>query len=153
MGSLLGVSQKCLYALRAMFELSLRYNNNDAVLTVADISLAQNIPPRFLEQIVSKLRTGGYFSSRRGSKGGYILSRPPATVSVGEIIRFIEGDDGLVECLRKNSRRHCPIEGACVFENLWKSAQAAISGVFDTTTFADLVEKHRQDRDGTDYCI
>lgn len=153
MSSLLGVSQKCQYALRAIFELSLRHTS-ETVSTVADVSETQKIPSRFLEQIFSKLRTGKYISSRRGNRGGYILSRDPGTITVGEVIEFIEGDDGLVDCLKKSPKnRHCPVNDTCVFKELWENAQKAVSGVFDTTTFQDLVDKHRKSHAGHDYNI
>ena len=74
MTTLLGVSQECQYALRALFELSQRYTSG-AVASVADISTVQGIPPRFFEQIFTKLRTGNYILSQRGNRGGYILAK------------------------------------------------------------------------------
>jgi Rrf2 family protein len=152
MSSLLGVSQKCQYALRALFELALRYPG-DTVTTVSEIAETQNIPPRFLEQILSKLRTGGYIESRRGNQGGYVMTVSPSSISVGEIIRFVEGSDESVDCLKKPESSHCPFRGVCVFKNLWEQAKSAMSDIFDATTFKDLVDKQSTVKCELDYTI
>jgi len=152
MSSLLGVSQKCQYALRALFELSLRYPT-ESVTTVLEIAETQKIPPRFLEQILSKLRAGGYIVSKRGNLGGYLMTVSPSSISVGEIIRFIEGSDESVECLEKPDSNHCPFRGGCVFRDLWKRAKFAMSDIFDATTFQDLVDKQRQTNSEIDFNI
>jgi Rrf2 family protein len=152
MSSLIGVSQKCQYALRALFELALRYPA-DIVTTVSEIADTQSIPPRFLEQILSKLRTGGYIESRRGNQGGYVMTVSPSSISVGEIIRFVEGTDESVDCLKKPGSSHCPFRGGCVFKNLWERAKSATSDIFDATTFQDLLDKQRTIKNELDYTI
>jgi Rrf2 family protein len=152
MASLLGVSQKCQYALRALFELALRYPG-DVVTTVTEIAETQNIPPRFLEQILSKLRTAGYIESRRGNQGGYVMTVSPSSISVGEIIRFIEGSEESVDCLKKPGTSHCPFRGVCVFKNLWEQAKSAMSDIFDAATFQDLIDKQRATKCELDYTI
>ena len=152
MSSLLGVSQKCQCALRALFELAFRYPAK-TVTTVSQIAQAQNIPLRFLEQILSKLRTGGFIESRRGNHGGYVMSVSPSSISVGEIIRFFEGPEESVNCLKKTAKSHCPFRGACVFRDLWQRARSAMSDIFDETTFQDLVDKQKKASDEIDYTI
>ena len=152
MASLLGVSQKCQYALRALFELALRYPS-ESVTTVSEIADAQSIPPRFLEQILSKLRTGGYIESRRGNQGGYVMTVSPSSISVGEIIRYIEGSDESVDCLKKPGVSHCPYRGVCVFKDLWERAKSAMSDIFDATTFQDLADKQRSGDKQLDFSI
>jgi Rrf2 family protein len=152
MSSLLSVSQKCQYALRALFELALRYPS-DAVTTVSDIADTQSIPPRFLEQILSKLRTGGYIESRRGNRGGYVMTVAPSSISVGEIIRYIEGADESVDCLKNPESSHCPYRSGCVFKELWERARSSMTDIFDGTTFQDLVDKQRKSDSRIDYTI
>jgi Rrf2 family transcriptional regulator, cysteine metabolism repressor len=152
MSALLGVSQKCQYALRALFELAISYPS-ETVKTVSEISQAQNIPPRFLEQILSKLRTGGYVESRRGNQGGYVMKISPSGISVGEIIRYIEGADESVDCLKKPGSSHCPLRGGCVFRDLWQRAKSSVSDIFDETSFQDLVDKQRKIQHEIDYNI
>jgi len=125
----------------------------ETVITVTDISQAQSIPPRFLEQILSKLRAGGYVESRRGNQGGYVMTVSPSSISVGEIIRFVEGADESVDCLKKSESNHCPFNNTCVFRDLWQRAKSAVSDIFDATTFQDLVDKHRKSKNHSDYSI
>jgi Rrf2 family transcriptional regulator, cysteine metabolism repressor len=152
MSSLLGVSQKCQYALRALFELALRYPTEN-VTTVAEIAETQQIPPRFLEQILSKLRAGGYIESRRGNQGGYVMNMLPSKITVGEIIRFIEGSDESIDCLRGAGKSHCPFTGGCAFKELWERAQSSITEIFDETTFQDLIDKQKKANRQIDYSI
>jgi Rrf2 family transcriptional regulator, cysteine metabolism repressor len=152
MSSLLSVSQKCHYALRALLELSLNYPSS-TVLTVPEIAETQKIPYRFLEQILAKLRTGGYITSKRGKQGGYVLARAPSGISVGEIIRFIEGADESIDCLKKDTNNHCPLQKNCVFKDLWHQAKSAIDEIFDSTTFQDLLDKHRKNDGQINYTI
>jgi Rrf2 family protein len=152
MSSLLGVSQKCQYALRALFELALHYPS-ESVTTVTEISEIQNIPPRFLEQILSKLRTGGYIESRRGNHGGYIMTVSPSSISIGEIIRYIEGSDESIDCLKKTENKHCPFQSDCVFKDLWQRAKSSMTEIFDGTTFQDLIDKHHKAGKQIDYVI
>ncbi|HON11153.1 MAG TPA: Rrf2 family transcriptional regulator [Chitinispirillaceae bacterium] len=150
MSSLLGVSQKCQYALRALFELALRYPSEN-VTTVAEIAEKQQIPLRFLEQILSKLRAGGYIESRRGNQGGYVMTVSPSSISVGEIIRFIEGPNESIDCLKRNGR--CPFTGGCAFKDLWEKAKSSLTEIFDGTSFQDLIGKHNREGCLFDYMI
>ncbi len=152
MSSLLGVSQKCQYALRALFELAIRYPS-DMVTTVAEIAEKQQIPPRFLEQILSKLRTGGFIESRRGNQGGYVMSLSPSSISVGEIIRYIEGSAESIDCLKKNENIRCPFLGGCAFKPLWERAKASMAEIFDETTFQDLIDNQQKDSRQLDFTI
>ena len=139
------ISQKCQYALRAVFELSRR--NGQGPIKVADIAKPQAIPHRFLEVILNQLKQAGFVSSQRGNEGGYFLSRPPSEITVGNVIRFVEGPIGPVDCVADNSRRDCPLYGDCVFFSMWERVREALSSVYDNTTFQDLVmqdvEKNR----------
>jgi len=140
------ISQKCQYALRALFELSRRYG--DGPVRIADIAEAQDIPPRFLEVILSQLKQGGFAVSQRGARGGYMLARPPDELTVGEIIRFVEGPVGPVTCAGKRKAIHCRFQGNCVFLPMWERVREAMSSIYDTTTFQDLVDECRQKVDG-----
>ena len=133
------LSQKCQYALRALFELAKRFRNGP--VKVAVVADAQAIPPKFLEVILSQLKQGGFVDSRRGSDGGYILLRSPRQLTVGEVIRFIEGPIGPVECVVRSQETTCALRGKCVFQPLWARVQKALAGVYDETTFYDLVEE------------
>ena len=83
------ISQKCLYAMRAIFELSLREDSEP--VKINKIADAQNIPPRFLEIILNQLKHAGFVESKRGKQGGYVLSYSPDELKVGEIINAVQG--------------------------------------------------------------
>ena len=152
MASLLSVSQKCQYALRALFELSARFETGK-ITTVADIASSQNIPIRFLEQILNKIRTGGFIDSRRGKQGGYIMALAPSAISVGEIIRFIEGPEDSIECIKNNRSSQCRFDMGCAFKDLWTRAKDSMTDIFDGTTFQDLVDKQKKSSKVVDYSI
>lgn len=136
------VPQKCQYALRAIFELA--KHKGQAPVKIADIAEAQAIPPRFLEVILSQLKQAGFVTSQRGKQGGYMLVRSPEQLTVGEVMRFIGGPIGPVGCVVEDSEQNCPLYGDCVFLPMWEKVGKAISDVYDTTTFRDLVDEERK---------
>ena len=133
-----GVSQKFQYALRALFELAKR--RGEGVVNVGEIARAQSIPPRFLENILVELRRGEFVISRRGVDGGYMLARRPEQLAVGEVFRFIEGPIGPIDCVAGTEGSSCPFHGRCAFMGMWRQVQDAVAGVYDSTTFRDLLE-------------
>lgn len=143
------ITQKCQYALRAVFELAKR--TGEGPVKIADVAEAQAIPPRFLEVILSQLKQGGFVASQRGAEGGYVLVRSADQLTIGEVMRFMQGPMNPVGCILGNSRDKCPLFGKCVFLPMWKRAADALSGVYDTTTFQDLVDSHRQKMAPTDF--
>ena len=136
------ISQKCQYGLRALFELAKRYGRGP--VKVAEIAEAQAIPPRFLEVILGQLKQGKFVASRRGAAGGYELIRPPEDLTVGEIIRYVEGPMGPVGCVAHADREHCPLYGDCDFLPIWERAHQAVAAVYDATSFGDLVEEEKR---------
>lgn len=133
------LSQKCQYALRAVFEVA--KHSGEGPIKIEAIAKAQSIPPRFLAAILSQLKQAGFVESRRGAEGGYLLARSPESLSVGEIIRFIEGPLAPVVCVTQKGPESCPLQGRCVFMPTWKEAQEAVENVYDHTSFQDLVER------------
>jgi len=144
------VSQKCQYALRAVFELSLR--SGEGPVKIAEIAKAQAIPPRFLELILGQLKKGKFVKSKRGNEGGYELMRSPDELTVGELIRFVEGPFVPVDCMigKADKDNRCPFYGDCVFLPMWEKVQKAISDVYDSTTLQDLVDEERK---RTGHCV
>jgi Rrf2 family protein len=138
----MSVSQKCQYALRAVFELAKRWDRGP--VKISEIAASQGIPVRFLEVILNQLKQGGFTESVRGKEGGYVLSRHPRELTVGEIIRFVEGPLGPVECVNGPIREKCPFEGQCVFLPLWERVRQSLSDIYDGTTFADLLEQEQR---------
>jgi len=141
----LRLSQKCLYALRAVFEVAKRSGQGPVKIDV--IAKAQAIPPRFLAAILNQLKQGGFVQSRRGAEGGYFLTRLPETLNVGEIIRFIDGPLAPVACAEEHDSETCTLMGDCVFLPMWREAQEAMEGVYDKTSFQDLIERECEERE------
>ncbi len=136
------VSQKCQYALRAIFELARQAGQGP--VKIAEIAESQAIPARFLEVILNQLKQGGFVESKRGNDGGYLLARPASQLTVGDIIRFIQGPLGPVECVTETIRSSCPLRGGCVFLPVWEKVREAMASVYDGITFQDLVDKANQ---------
>lgn len=143
-GDSVGINQKCQYALRALYELSLHYPSGP--VKIAHIAQAQRIPKKFLEGILGLLKSLGYVKSHRGKDGGYALAKPPGEISVGEVIRSVQGPLSPVDCLIGRSR--CGLEGGCSFRPLWERAKEALEAVYDGTTFQDLLDGTKSIREG-----
>jgi Rrf2 family protein len=135
------VSQKCQYTLRALFELAKRQGAEP--VTVAEIADAQAIPSRFLELILQGLRVDGMVESRRGANGGYVLAGSPETITVGDIIRAVDGSLAPVKCVVGRSDEHCRLKDGCAFMGVWQKAQRAMEEVYDNTTLQDLIDDER----------
>jgi Rrf2 family protein len=133
------ITQKCQYALRAIFELARR--GNLGPVKISDIAKAQAIPAQFLETILNQLKQAGVVDSRRGIRGGYVLTASPSRMTAGDIIRQIDGLGKPVKCV-VGGGKDCPMRGNCAFEEMWDKAGKAVSEVFDGTTFQDLLDKH-----------
>ncbi len=124
----MNISVKGEYALQAIFDLCSQIPGQP--VKIADIARRQKIPQKFLELILASLKQGGFVESRRGAEGGYLLARPSAQITVGEVYRFFEGG--------QNGKSRQKRGADSPFEELWQRVDAAVSDVVDHTTFADL---------------
>jgi Rrf2 family cysteine metabolism transcriptional repressor len=133
------LSTKGEYASRAMLELSLHYEKKP--LHIRDISKAQDIPRRFLEQILLQLKRAGLLRSRKGPAGGYSLAKPPGEISVAEVIRVMDGPLAPIDCVSVTAYEVCPRECSCGLRGLWKEVRDVIAEILERTTFADMAER------------
>jgi len=136
------VSQKAQYALRAVFELARQYGKG--WVKISDIADTQAIPIRFLEVILSQVKQAGFVTSRRGAEGGYMLIVNPRELKVGQVLNFIQGPVGPVDCVTEelsSGTKKCALFGGCAFIGLWEKVQKAISDVYDKVTFQDLIDE------------
>jgi Rrf2 family cysteine metabolism transcriptional repressor len=140
------ISQKCQYAVRAVFELGKHYGQSP--VKIAAVAQAQAVPPRFLEVILAELKQAGFVESRRGAEGGYWLVRTPSGLSVEEVIRFVEGPIGPVACVLTDDEGNCPLRGECVFLSMWRKVQKATADIYRNTTFQDLLDDEDARRRG-----
>jgi Rrf2 family transcriptional regulator, cysteine metabolism repressor len=124
-----------------MLELALKYDKGPQHIRM--ISRNQNIPERFLEQILLLLKRAGYLKSRKGQKGGYYLAKPPSEINVAEIIRVLEGPLAPIDCVSVMAHEPCPMEETCGLRWLWKEVRDSVAGIMERTTFADLVRRNK----------
>jgi len=130
------------YALKALLQLALRYNEG-GVLSISEIAKFGDMPVKFLEQILLILRRGGFVQSKRGVQGGFALGRHPKDITVGEVIRFIEGPIEPISCVCEDDYKGCKDISSCIFRGVWKEVGHAISVVVDTLTFEELAMRCR----------
>ena len=137
---LLKISTRGRYAIRLMLDLAL--NDAGQYVTIKSISERQEISSKYLEQIISILSRAGFVKSVRGAQGGYKLARPAEEYTVGMILRLIEGSLVPVACM-DDTPNACPRAESCVTLDIWKRIDAAVSGVVDSITLADLAARER----------
>ena len=136
------LSQRCYYALRAIYELAKAGEGQS--IKIAQIAERQRLPLKFLEAILNELKKGHFVESRRGNDGGYLLARPAHGLTVGEIIRFVEGPLSPMKCTEDHGG--CGVEHElCVFAPIWTQAEQALTDVYDSITFQDLVDRNAHD--------
>lgn len=134
-------SQRCYYGVRAVFELAKAGDRGP--VKIGEVAERQNIPLKFLEAILNQLKQGGFVHSRRGAEGGYFLARSPAGLTLGEIIRFLEGPLMPANC--EEGRRGCGQDhDGCVFWPVWVQAEQALAKVYDGVTYQDLVDRSQK---------
>ncbi len=129
------ISSKCHYALRAMLELAKREGSGPA--TIVEIAQSRKIPARFLEAILRQLKEANYTESVRGKKGGYVLAKPARKITVGDIIRLMEGPLFKAEVTAAESRHD-------VFRDIWVQAESALADVYGSVNFHQLVEREKE---------
>jgi Rrf2 family protein len=129
------------YALRALLVLGLNYGEH--VVKIQSISEQQNIPKRFLEQILNDLRSAGVVESKRGVAGGYRLSKPPEEISLALVIRHFEGPLAPVKCVSEKyyARCSCPDESKCGIRSVMKDVREAIVKILESVTVAELCNR------------
>jgi len=134
------------YALRALLVLGRDYQEDDSVVRIQEISGQQNIPKRFLEQILNDLKSARVVESKRGVAGGYRLSRPPEKITLAEIIRHIEGALAPVSCVSERfyEKCSCPDEARCAIRSVMKEARDAVVQVVERVTIAELCERAKR---------
>src|SRR5437667_7904009 len=117
----MNISVKAEYALEAIFDLSAQ--NPGEPVKIADIARRQQIPQKFLELILASLKQGGFVESRRGAEGGYLLAKRPESITVGEVLRFVEG--------RQEERSRQRRQAETPLSELWDRVDKSIDAVLD----------------------
>ena len=135
------LSSRARYATRAILDLSLEYSKGP--IQIQDIADRQNIPVKFLQQILVALKMTGFVQSRKGPGGGYLLAIPPKEITLGAVVRAMDGPIAPISCVSvtKFSECGCPHPEVCSLRTTFKEARDAIAEVLDKTTFADLTDR------------
>jgi Rrf2 family transcriptional regulator, cysteine metabolism repressor len=137
------ISAKGEYAIKAMLDLSM--SESSGLVSIQEIASRQSIPQRYLEQVLLQLKRAGLLTSKRGAAGGYHLTRPPGEITVGEVLRAVEGTAPLAGA-------HGPRRGAADhggdLAQLWDDLSRAVSQVIDGMTFGDLAARAAERRGG-----
>lgn len=133
------ISSKGRYGTRAMFDLAL--HRGDGPQPIRAIAARQGLSEQYLEQLFGKLRAAGLVSSSRGAQGGYELSRPPDRITVGEVLRALEGPIAVAKCLEGAA---CERSGTCASRAIWQRVNDSINLVVDGITLGDMLADYHQ---------
>ena len=131
------ISAKGEYAIKAVLDLAMHYGSE--LIPIQDIAARQAIPQRYLEQVLLALKRAGLLTSKRGSSGGYHLTRPPEEITVGGVLRTVEGDHAPLEALGRGGESYDLAE-------LWHEIGDAVARVIDGLTFGELAARARERR-------
>ncbi|MCD4732977.1 Rrf2 family transcriptional regulator [bacterium] len=142
------VSTRSEYGCRAMLELSRNYGQGR--LSADAISTRQEIPERYLEQILLALRRAGFIHSRRGPGGGYVLVRPPNEIFVADVIRTLDGHLAPVPCASETAYQPCPREENCGLHWLWVQVRNDLANRLENTSFELLLAKEEEKTNRTE---
>lgn len=135
------ITKKGEYAMRALVDLALNYKKG--LRQIQDIVREEDIPEKFLEQILVTLKNAGFVQSKRGIGGGYFLSRPPDEISLGEVIRLIDGPLAPLGCV---SAEHvnCPKEITCGIRSVMLDVENATAEILDRVTLTDVCKRTKE---------
>lgn len=140
------ISTKGRYGIRLMLCLALQYQNAGH-MPLKTIAQQQEISEKYLEQIINPLTKAGFVQSFRGAQGGYALIKSPSEITVGSILRTLEGSLSPVDCLEHTQ---CNRADVCASLFLWQKIKTAIDDIVDNTTLADLVNEYYAKNGGKD---
>ncbi|NLJ98486.1 MAG: Rrf2 family transcriptional regulator [Tissierellia bacterium] len=134
------------YGLKAMYQLAIHYG--EGPIPLKNIADKQNLSENYLEQLVSVLRKEGLLNSVRGAQGGYMLSKAPMDITVGDILRILEGDMAPADCVTDGDFE-CENEENCVTKTVWIKIRDSIDEVIDSITLQDMLDKRQENDENT----
>jgi Rrf2 family protein len=136
------LSKKSKYALKAMLVLAKEYGQGPVL--ISDLAQREGIPRKFLELILLELKNQGLLQSKKGKGGGYFLGREPHLISVGHIVRVLDGPIAPLPCVSKTAYmrcRECRDERTCGIRMVMKEVRDATAKIMDSTTLADMLKR------------
>ncbi|MGH2533712.1 MAG: RrF2 family transcriptional regulator [Thermomicrobiales bacterium] len=139
------VSTRGEYGVRAM--VTLAHNYGAGPVSIAAMAKESSIPYAYLEQLIVPLRKAGLVESKRGAQGGYVLTRPPELVVVGEVYRVMEGPVAPMDCVSEDpADQTCPLIDGCETRPVWMKVRDSIAMTIDSITLADLINQGKERR-------
>ena len=129
------LSTRSRYGTRMMIDMAQRYN--EGPVQIGDIARRVDVSVKYLEQLIIPLKKAGYITSVRGPKGGHMLSKPPDAISIGEVVKVLEGGISLSDCVE--NPKVCDKSEVCLTRSLWEEATKAMHDRLDATTLAEMV--------------
>jgi Rrf2 family protein len=138
-------SKKTKYALKALLYLGRKYNKGPVM--ISDLARDERIPKKFLELILLTLKNNGVLQSRKGKGGGYYLGKLPRDISVGNVIRILDGPLAPVPCVSETAYakcQECTDEQTCGIRPVMKDVRDAIANILDKTSLADMLEREQK---------
>ena len=132
------VSKKTDYALRALFTLVEHYNGTP--IPIRELARRNDIPKRFLEQIMLALKAKGWVESLAGMRGGYVLAKNPSKITMGEVVRHFDGILAPIACVSLSGYKRCSQEPVCRFRRVFFDIRNYVTGVMDQSTLAQVAK-------------
>lgn len=137
------ISTKGRYGLRALIDIAIC--SKDDPVSLSDIALRQQLSISYLEQLISKLKKAGIVNSSRGAKGGYSLAKSPNEISVGEVLRALEGDLNPVSCSEiTGTGDSCSGSEICVTKYVWKRISDSINNTVDSIMLSEIMDENQK---------
>jgi Rrf2 family protein len=130
------------YSLKALLMLADRYPSSQP-LRVEEIAAVQGVPENYLRRLLIELKRGGLVLSQKGPNGGYMLARPPARITMADVVEIIEGDYTPVECLEDGANSFCPRDGGCPMRDVWREVRDSVVGILRSATLQSLAERRK----------
>lgn len=136
------LSTKGRYGVRAMFDLAM--HSGQGAIALKSVAERENISEKYLEHLFASLKKAGLINSVRGAQGGYRLARSPKEITIGDIVRVLEGPVSPTECVAdEGGSERCDRSSDCVMRAIWCEVKTRIDEVLDSFTLAEICEKER----------
>ncbi|QJT08905.1 RrF2 family transcriptional regulator [Oceanidesulfovibrio marinus] len=143
------LSTRSRYGTRMVLDIAL--HSQDGPVRISDISKRQGVSVKYLEKLIRPLKQDGYITSKRGPRGGHLLSEKPENITVGQVVRTMEGELALTECTKDD--KICPISDDCLTRKVWVEATNAMFEKLDAVSFADLIEEAERAGSSAHQCL
>jgi Rrf2 family protein len=133
------VSKKSDYALRALFTLVDHFGGSP--IPIRELARRNDVPKRFLEQIMLDLKAQGWVESTAGIRGGYMLAKSPSKITMGEVVRHFDGILAPIDCVSVAGYKRCSQEPVCKFRRVFLDVRNYVAGIMDKATLADVAKQ------------